>query len=240
MNETMSRVALIAAAVAVGAGCVFAESEWQYKVSPYAWLAGLDGDVGARGLVAPVEQDFSDLVDNVDLALMLGGEAHNGTWGGFVDGMYMELEDDKTTAAGKVSAEVEQWLVSAGALYRVMADDKISVDVGAGGRYIDVDLDLGTPRGDASGSQNWIDPILVARLQLQLVERVFLQLAGEIGGFGVESDLVWQLTGSAGYQLTDAVSLLLGYRYLDYDYEENGIVYDAATMGVGAGVTIEF
>ena len=61
-------------------------------------------------------------------------------------------------------------------------------------------------------------------------------LYGDIGGFGVSSDLTWQLTAAAGYACTERCSMLLGYRYLDYDYESDDFSFDAVESGLVLGV----
>ncbi|MCB1071216.1 MAG: DUF481 domain-containing protein, partial [Kiritimatiellae bacterium] len=205
----------------VGGNFTAAQDDWNFTLTPYAWMAGLEGDIGVGGVVAPVDESFSDILDNLELALMVGAEARNGAWGLFADGMYLDLEDSEQTAIGKVTVGVQQWLVTAGGLYRMAEDDTLILDVGAGIRYLDTKLDLNSPAGGAGSSDNWIDPLLLSRLRYRVSDKVFLTFAADLGGFGVASDLVWQLTANVGYNLTDSTALLLGYRYLDIDYEED-------------------
>ena len=44
--------------------------------------------------------------------------------------------------------------------------------------------------------------------------------AAQLGGFGVGSDLVTILTGSFSYRFNHWSSIDIGYRYLDFDYED--------------------
>src|SRR5829696_3168830 len=46
---------------------------WAAEVTPYAWLAGINGDVTVNGTEARIEQSFSDLYDAVDLSGSLLG-----------------------------------------------------------------------------------------------------------------------------------------------------------------------
>jgi hypothetical protein len=215
------------------------DGTWQFKLTPYAWTIGLDGDVGAGGLTAPVDAKFLDAVENLDLAGMLSAEANNGTWGLLFDGAYLKLSDDSNTAIGKVDVESEQWILQGAAVYRVVKNEKTTVDFGAGARSMDMDMDISTDLRDASGTKNWVDPILVARVRQQFAEKWFGTLSGDIGGFGVSSELTWQLVAAAGYSVTENVSVLLGYRHLDYDYDKDGFIYDAASRGLALGLQFD-
>jgi len=216
------------------------DSGWDWTVTPYVWFAGIDGDVGARGLTAPVEVDFGDIWDNLSLAGMLSLDGHNDTWGAFADLVYLDLGADKDTALGEVGADFQQWLVNLVPYWRVKADDAVTIDIGAGGRYVDLDLEVHTPQGSASESQGWIDPVVAARVRWQAAERCSVTVAGDIGGFGVASDLTWQLAGLAGYRVCPAAELQIGYRVLSYDYEDDGFVYDVDTGGFQLGAAIDF
>ena len=70
-------------------------NEWRFTVAPYIWGVGLSGDVGIFGR-GPVDVDipFSDILENLDFAAMGVAEAHNGTWGVFVDLNYTSLSAD--------------------------------------------------------------------------------------------------------------------------------------------------
>ena len=97
-------------------------SEWRFTLAPYAWGVGLTGDVGVFGR-GPVDVDipFSDILENLDFAAMGVAEAHNGTWGVFVDLNYTRLSAGKSNLrslekdvlnqelifTGEVSAEAE-------------------------------------------------------------------------------------------------------------------------------------
>lgn len=231
-------ICLMMAAGILTAGAARAgETGWSTTITPYIWMAGLSGNAGVGESVSSVDEDFSDLVDKLELALMLGLEFRHGAWGIFLDGMYMDLEDKEETAAGAVTVGIRQGLASAGGLYRLVENNMLTLDVGAGGRFIDTRLKIDTPLGSASGSTDWIDPILVARLRYQVTQKFFLALSGDVGGFEVESDLVWQLTASAGFEFNEWSSLQLGYRHLDYDYKDDAFVYDMATSGFGIGMS---
>jgi hypothetical protein len=232
-------VTLLTAVALLISGAAYAQdNDWNVTLIPYGWLAGLEGDTGVKPLVADVDLSPSDILDNLEVAGMFTLDANNGTWGMVADVFYVELEDSATTAIGKIKAEVEQWIVTAGAYYRIPTENDLVVDVGAGGRYMNADTDVTTPMGTSSDTEDWIDPVLTLNLKVPVAERCFLNVYGDIGGFGVESDLTWLLMGAAGYSITERMDLLVAYKHLDVDYENGGFVYDAATSGFAIGLSI--
>jgi hypothetical protein len=92
----------------------------------------------------------------------------------------------------------------------------------------------------ASADKNWVDPIVGMRAQWNINDKWFLAGKGDIGGFGVGSDLAWVLQGTIGYNFTENVSAELGYRYLQTDYEDGAFTYDVAASGIFTGLNIRF
>lgn len=225
----------------LGAVCVSAQQEgkWAYSITPYAWGMGLDGDVGVGPVTAPVDVDFVDAIKDLDLAGMVAAEANNGTWGVLLDGAYINLSSDVGSGAHGADVELEQWLVRAAALYRLCACEKSVFEAGAGVRSLDMDTDLTVASKNLSANENWIDPVVMARWYQQFGPKCFGTLSADLGGFGVGSELTWQLTAAVGYSFTESLAGLLGYRYLDYDYDDDGFVYDVAQSGLALGLRID-
>ena len=93
---------------------------------------------------------------------------------------------------------------------------------------------------EVSGSHSWVDPLIAVRMRHWLNERVFLNLYGDIGGFGVGSDFTWAAAGGLGYQATENLALELYYRAYSVDYEDDGFLYDTTLHGVFAGLAFYF
>ena len=232
-------ITLLTAVALLISGAAYAQdNDWNVTLTPYGWLAGLDGHTGTKPLVAEVDLSPSDIIEDLEVAAMLTLDANNGTWGVVADMFYVGLEDHENTAIGKIKAEVEQWIVTAGPYYRIQTGNDLVVNIGAGGRYMNADTDITTPVGDSSDSESWIDPVVILGLRVSVGEKFFIDLDGDIGGFGVESDLTWMVMGTAGYSINQTVDLCVGYQHLDVDYEDDGFVYDAATSGLAVGLSI--
>lgn len=215
------------------------QNAWSYSITPYAWMKGMEGTVGIGDLEVPVDESFSDILDDLELGMMLAMEAHKGKWGVFGDVEYAKLESDQETLLGIRTTEVKEWILTSGALYRVVDNGQMQIDMGAGIRYTHTKLSISAPIGSASDSDDALDPMLMARLRYQAGEKVFFVFTGGIGGFGVDADLIWQLGATVGYNITESMALLFGYRHFDYKFEDD-ITVDIATRGFAVGMSFLF
>jgi hypothetical protein len=222
---------------------------WTFSLSPYGWLAGLNGTVAATNTPAvDVSAGFGDLVDHLDFGIAAAFEARRGPWSGILDGSYVELSTIGTLPTpGYTSAGVtaKTAFVNGALGFRVTPPDAVPLDVLAGARLWDVSNDLvltGDGRSDlaASTGDTWVDPVVGARLRPEFGDHWFGRFLGDVGGFGAASDLTWQLYGAAGYRFSELFALSLGYRYLAVDYSSGGFVFDVKQQGVLFGLGLSF
>lgn len=103
----------------------------------------------------------------------------------------------------------------------------LAIEPYAGARYtyLGVDLDITTERFafSGSGNQDWVDPIIGARVIVDLSERWQLLVGGDVGGFGVGSDFTWSALGLVGYQFPlfgVEATAVGGYKALYQDFDE--------------------
>lgn len=232
-------LALAVTASAQNAAPAGPASDWSWSLAPYVWLTGIEGDISAGPLTSEFDASFSDLVDHLELAFSMVADGNNGEFGLRSDVFYVELEESSTTAAGKVKGNVEEWIITIAPYARVIDDGDVSVDLGVGGRYVDVDIDIDGPMTSSSKGRSWIDPVLTGRVIVHTAENCFVAVYGDIGGFGVESDLTWQVALTAGYSITESIDLMVGYRHLDIDNEDNDLTYDGANKGFQIGLNFK-
>lgn len=234
---------------------------WRFTLAPYAWAAGLSGDVGLFER-NPVEVDvpFSDILENLDVAAMGLAEAHNGTWGVFADLDYVTIGADNslTRAAGvdpsvslrvDGSVDVQELMATLMGQWRIVDGSNVTLDLLGGVRYWNVDTDLtfklaanGTEVKSLSGSDGaeWIDPMIGAKLLIETGTPFYVTGWGMAGGFGVGSDFGWDVMGGLGYEWTEHFSTVLGYRAVGVDYGQDGFVYDVIQSGAVLGAAINF
>ena len=89
-----------------------------------------------------------------------------------------------------------------------------------------------------------MDPIVGANLSLPLGKNFSLNVRGDIGGFGVGSDLTWQVFPTLAGNLPIGDRSKPGTCWLYMDYETGSgashFKYDVLTQGPQLGVTFSF
>jgi hypothetical protein len=168
------------------------------------------------------------------------------------------------TLATSLGLDIEMTIAEVGAAYEVARSGPVALDVLAGARYwhqeadlsLDVsagvqvsDLEVAGVRAFArSGSVNWLDPIIGARLRYTVAPGHELLLRGDIGGFGVGSDFSWQAVGAYGFELGTyqgvTFSGVIGYRALYVDYVQGEgrqrYEFDMLVHGPVVGISARF
>ena len=223
-------------------------ADWGFRADMYGWLTAVDGDVGVGSLSSPVDISMADTLESVDMTYMGILEAGYGKWSLGLDVVYAKLSQD--IGGGGIlfdsfRFEQKQWLLTPILAYRAVQTDRYTMSVFAGARFTLIDVEL-TGRlshgGEISSTKDtdWADPIVGVRGQWDVSERVFFRYYGDIGGFGVNSDLTWQVFAGVGYDFTDSVSVAAGYRALGVDYSDGPLSMDLVTHGPVLGLEVRF
>ncbi len=144
---------------------------------------------------------------------------------------------DETNALAKAIAQRE--LAAAGSAARAAAEKRAKDAEQDLADALSKEIKKRLPT-NASGNEQWVDPFVGLRGQLNLTDRLFLAARGDIGGFGVGSHLVMQAIVSAGYNFSKNVFAEAGYRYLKTDYTNGGFTFDVAQGGPFMGLGIRF
>lgn len=251
MKALVFPLAVAGAALLVAAPAV--AQEVRVTVTPYFWAPGMEGTIApVAGLPAvETESDFSDIVDDLQLGLASSFEVRRGQWAivgdlSYVDtGASVELAvpTPQFTSAGLDSKSLMSTLAAS---YRIGGSDSgSSLDLLAGARinWADNDVRLMRPDGSqekANDDQIWVDPIIGARVVAQLNPRWSLIGYGDVGGFGVSSDLTWQAMAAVNFRFNERFALTVGYRYYAIDYDHDGFVFDVKQSGPLIGTAITF
>jgi hypothetical protein len=227
-------------------------SDWHVDWVPfYLWFSGLQGNVGAGGYVAPVDVSFSDVFKQLNIGLMSALDVRRKRVGLLTDLIFMSLSSDqKTTPIGDTfvgfQSNAKELIVDPEIYVRLLDSNRGSVDAVGGGRFwhMNNSLDLFPVEGGegvtVGQTQNWVDPVLGARFRLNLNKGWFVNVKGDAGGFGVGSQLTYQIYSGVGKEFKKRYSLLAGYRYLSVDYTNGGFVYDTHMSGLLTGFGIRF
>jgi hypothetical protein len=246
-----------------------AGDQWQLSITPYVWATALKGDAGIGRIDADVDASFSDILDNLNGALMLEAELRKGRFGIISDTVFANLEDDAASADDrlKVDATANMLIQSLAGTYRMgiwqvpyfssAGPLTVTVDPYAGVRYtyLETELkgkldlpDLGVSvRRTTDADEHWVDPIVGLRTTWALGERWSLVLGGDVGG--ITSDQ-YSAEGFAlaGYRFSlfgeNNATLLAGYRALKQKYKDGDgpseFEWDMTIHGPIVGLKIAF
>ena len=162
------------------------------------------------------------------IALMGNFEARNGPFALYGDLVWSKVGIEggnvrtRTPAPGiagtvgrTLGLDIQMAIVEVGAAYELARTGPLAFDVLGGVRYwyqeadlslevtrtLDIgDLELAGTRAFArSGSVDWADPVVGARVRYAVAPGHELFLRGDIGGFGVGSEFSWQAIGGYGF-----------------------------------------
>ena len=232
---------------------------WVFQVTPYMWASGLAGNISPFR-VAPtiaIEKSFSDVLNDLNFGGFLNVWAR---YDRFVfSGDVMYINTTHSSAVGPLpalpiaippgtvingSVDSKQFTATLQGGYRVYESPGFTFDALAGVRFWQVSNDvtvsaLGLSRsyGESFG---WADPVVGARVFLQLTDKFSIQAQADIGGFGAGSDFTWSALATLNYLVTDHLSLSAGYKVLDVNFNRDGHVYDVRLNGPVVGATWRF
>ena len=220
--------------------------DWDHSLVVYLLAPTIEGTQGIGQLDSNLKIDPSTVLDTIQAGFLGGWVAETDGWGFMLDVVYMDLEEDFKLVQDRVPGEIgnTQLVVVANGLY----DLTDSWQVMGGLLYNDVSLrvKLEGPQQDRRfrAGESWVDPMIGLRYHTQLSARWDLVGFGQVGGFGVGADFTWQAGANFNFQMTDTTSLMLGYRYIDFDYESgkgrDRFKFDIAEHGFAAGFRFDF
>ena len=208
---------------------------WSFSLEPNVWIPALEGSGSADGSPSTdIEADlFGDLAWGALLALQ--ARAPDGRTAILADGLYVQYAKSE----GALRTETEVGLAEVAVARAIGEDSGWEALVGA--RYVEVELDveLAGAIGD-DVRKNWLDPVLGARWQVDVGRRCSLLLHGDVGGFGVGSELTWQAAGLLRAPLTRYLWLDVGYRAISVDFDDEDLEYDVLVHGPMIGLGFRF
>jgi hypothetical protein len=85
----------------------------------------------------------------------------------------------------------------------------------------------------------WFDPYVGLRARYNFNKTYYTAVRGEIGGFGVGADLMWEVEGVIGINLTRSIFTEIGYRALGGNFEDRDFRFDVVMHGpqITTGIT---
>jgi hypothetical protein len=161
--KTRALLAIAALAAPLAAAAQAPADRWTFSVMPYLWLPSVDGKINygpppANGGTANVNIDTDTILDNLDFAFMINGEARRGRWLVATDVIYLNFGNIDSTVnsvdfnlgpGGRINvsagvntgtqSKLEGWLWTMVGGYAAVQDPRWNLDLLAGFRYLNLD-----------------------------------------------------------------------------------------------------
>jgi len=232
-----------------------AGDRWVIRIAPYLWATSLDGNAEVKGVKADVDVAFSDILKDLSLAGMLLADVQKGNFGLAVNGVFARLSPDDSVNGVKIKTTADLVQLGVAPYYRVVdwtyrttasgTPMRLIVEPEAGFRftYLRAELDVRNGGPSVDDSESWVDPIIGSRFGIDLADNWNLTAEGNVGGFGVGSDLAWNVQGFVGYKTSVfgvPTTLAAGYRALHQDYDHNNFKWDVTMYGPVIGAVLRF
>jgi hypothetical protein len=226
------------AALAVTPGA-FAQ-DWDWKVAPYLWAAGIEGDVALGPIARDVDVEFSDLLHVLAGAALVhveGSKGENTIFGDLV-WMSLEPEDEIATVGGVTEASFDTLILEAGYVRELT---NIGLELGV--RYWDFELELDPALLAAvQRDDNWVDGFIGIRRSSSIGDKWTSTTSFDIGAGG--SDFAWAFDLVYSLELKGGNRFATGLKVLDIDYENESVngqafVQDLTFLGATIGYVFD-
>ena len=234
--------------VAVGVVCGFlaagiaqgqVQKGLEYSITPFLWAMSLNGSVEMGSVGGDVDAGFSDILDAAEMVVPIHFEAKGAVWTLIAEINYASLSQDlfdKGSASGELGIDMLIAELLSG--YRFANFTELIFGV----RYVSLDNSLtfrlpgpiSNRKFDAN--QEWVDPVIGLRYSGPLGRKWSFGIRGDVGGFGLGSDLTWNLRANFGLSVSEVTTLMFGWHTTDFDYDNNSFVYDMTHSGPELGI----
>jgi hypothetical protein len=228
---------------------------WVTRMAPYVWATALDGNATIKGIESDVDVSFGDILEDLSLAGMLLADIQKGRFGVAVNTVYARLTPENNVGPFEIKTTSDLLQLGVAPYYRVLdwtyrtsssgKPMRLVVEPEAGFRftYLRAELDVRHGGPTVDESESWVDPLVGSRFGIDLADNWNLTAEGNVGGFGVGSDLAWNVQGFVGYKTSLfglPTTLAAGYRALHQDYDHNDFKWDVTMYGPVVGAVLRF
>lgn len=204
---------------------------WRFMIAPYAWIFGMNGTLTLNDTTSDVSttpMDTLEMLGDIDFIGELHVELTKDRWTLLFDPTYLKLTQDVSVGPIGASITPEITFVDFGAFYSLaesslIAHQKPAVfQVLAGGRYYSMKAKIAPDRlPSVSGDQDFLTPIIGARVLAPLSKNWKLALRGDYGGFDIDDVTeTWSASVLGNYSFNQKIELVAGFRVLAVNFEK--------------------
>lgn len=208
--------------------------KFNFSIIPYGWFAATGGTVGEgpNGSVYGFNKGFT--FDNLHMyAAFMGKIKYERVSFVFDISFFSKKAFDAVAENPNLPKDFSADWTAKQAVYDLFIaylfpskSKKTMVDIYGGGRFWNLDLEstITETSGDSSKyksySNSWLDPVIGVNAEFVLDKKGkwAAWTKGDIGGFGVNSQMTWQMNVGIAYMLSPNFPLGFGFKYLGVNY----------------------
>jgi len=213
----------------------------QFELTPYLWIASISGSTAVEGEESPpIDSGYNFFsVDNLDGVASATFTARKNQWGFLFDFLYVAYEDTLQEGTSlQTTPKLEGMIIEYAGAYALKSIDHLEIIAGIRQQDITVSIEILNQKPE--GAVNWFDPFVGVIYDLPLKGNFSMALRGDVGGFGIESDIAVNAEAMFRYQFGNTLSAKFGYRYLKVKFDDDSFVYDIGLDGFLLGLGIRF
>ena len=218
-----------------------ANDSFRFELTPYLWAASIKGTIASGGEESPpIDSDYNFFsLDNLDGVASATFTARKNQWGFLFDFLYVAYEDTFLEATPlQTTPRLEGTIIEFAGAYAPTSIDNLEFIAGL--RQQDITVSLASLNRKPEQSVIWTDPFVGIIYARPLKGNFHTSLRGDLGGFGIESDIAVNAEAMIRYQMGNTFSIKFGYRYLKVKFDDNTFLYDISLDGFQLGLGIRF
>lgn len=213
---------------------------WEIMVAPYLWASAMKVDISTpQGENVQVDESFTKILSAIKFVFMGALDARKGRFVTVNDLIFLHTGSDTKGSIGpglvKADTDLRTIVFTSVAGYRVVDKGPMFVDLMAGARLTSMraELDLTGPLRsvEREKSKTKIGPVIAARVRVPFSEKWGAALYGDVGGFGITSDISWELIGTVQYDISSHWRLGAGWRHLVAKQDKDDFDVDLKLSG---------
>lgn len=199
---------------------------WDWKIAPYLWAVGINGDIAIGPIEQEVDMSFGDILSDFELGGAVYAEVGKDKHAVHVDYTYIRLRPDPTELPAppfppesELASKMTINIFEAAYNYRFNGtDDGPSLVLGA--RLLDIAMRMSP--GDlpaVEAGPDWWDYFVGVKTHNAISAKWDFDFYGTIGTGG--SDLPWTVQAMFGRRYSNGNRLGIGARVWGIDYSKN-------------------
>jgi len=234
--------ALLFAGVPIGA----AAEDWDWSLTPYAWLPAVGTDIHID--VPPIDTggttQFSAIRPKLGFTIPLHLEAQGDEWGLLSDLLYLPISADRHNDIFSTDTSLDAGIFELAAVWSPSPVRHEGFELIGGLRYLWASVDFklipanpALPSGKISVDKDYPDFMLGARWTAKLTDRWALTLRGD-GSWG-STDGTYGADAVFTYATSNG-AWVLGYRYLRLKFSDDDRDFNVKMYGPEFGYSFKF